>query len=467
MSLEKIVREVKNATKAPKRAFDMYFEPAIAWLAGQAIYLKAADEALNKVSQIVDKNEGPAMLGTYVGLGGLWFLYNKVVKRVAKSIYNRHKKKMEKVPYKTRKQLKHPRNREFTGMNRRSFLKTLGILGGAVAAQPVLKLEKSLSNFRWDGQRVLDAFAREQDIMQHQIEDFKRLDITPPSMAFKMPADLNLVEVRGSNIFSKRGKFLRTYRWDQIISSIEKKHGIQQGLIAGLIMRESYGNPLQLNSRSDGGAGLMMFQPGTAKLYGLKTHGDSSVTGRDRNHGLKLKKLVREHNWDYMKLSGLDERFDVFKSIDAGARYIRDMEKKYGTWDKALSAYNRGTPTRSPKNTEHVKMTRLYQEFYLEQLKNRGHSIDKGLLEELEVGNGLYFEFIRVRDDRKYVYKHMVIRGENPTVISSNFNKWVKKKKFKFIESDYRNVKDANGNYIGSKIFPEKPVYIVATPKKK
>ena len=95
-------------------------------------------------------------------------------------------------------------------------------------------------------------------------------------------------------------------------------------------MRESYGDPLRLNESRDGGAGLFMFQPRTAKHYGLKIHGTSERSSADRGHGEDLHKLVEENNYDYSKLAVIDERFDVKKSAEAAARYLKDDYKKYG-----------------------------------------------------------------------------------------------------------------------------------------
>ncbi|MDD4644411.1 MAG: transglycosylase SLT domain-containing protein [Bacteroidales bacterium] len=167
-----------------------------------------------------------------------------------------------------------------------------------------------------------------------------------------------------SHIYSTEGRFYRTIRWQKEISAAEKKYNIPPCLIAGLIMQESMGNPLQVNDQNDGGAGLMQFQPGTAQQYGLKTFGTSKTTGRDLEHGQILLDMMAIENFDYNNICRKDERFDIDKSIDAGARFLHELYERHGTWDKAISAYNRGTPALIPANTVHVRLVKNFQRYY-------------------------------------------------------------------------------------------------------
>ena len=176
--------------------------------------------------------------------------------------------------------------------------------------------------------------------------------------------------IRNSDYNSAYGRFIRTYRWHHYITLIEQQYNIEAHLLAGLIMQESYGNPLQLNSQNDGGAGLMMFQPGTAIAYGLKVYGSSTATGRDTRHGLSLRRLVESHQYNYNNLSILDERFDVVKSMNAGAKFLSELYQKHQSWDKAISAYNRGTPALAYQTTQHVRMVRYFQKQYQTHLNN-------------------------------------------------------------------------------------------------
>jgi hypothetical protein len=164
--------------------------------------------------------------------------------------------------------------------------------------------------------------------------------------------------------FTELGKFQRTYRWDGVLDKTEEKYKLPKGILKGLVMRESYGDPLRLNEGKDGGAGLFMFQPRTAKAYGLKVFGTSDRSSADYKHGAELKKLIAKNKNDYGKMAKIDERFDIRKSAEAAARYLTEDYKRYGTWDKALSAYNQGTPAPSPEKTKHVKNVREYQKYY-------------------------------------------------------------------------------------------------------
>ncbi|MBV5314338.1 MAG: transglycosylase SLT domain-containing protein [Prolixibacteraceae bacterium] len=171
--------------------------------------------------------------------------------------------------------------------------------------------------------------------------------------------------------YSEYGRFLRTYRFHEVIEKAEQHYGIEKNLLAGLIMQESFGNPLEVNSGNDGGAGLMMFQPGTAREYGLKTYGLSRTTGRDVSHGKQIKTLIIQKQNNYEILSKMDERFHVEKSVGAGAKFLATLYDRHHTWDKALSAYNRGTPAFVPSATKHVRLARYYQSQYARYLRKR------------------------------------------------------------------------------------------------
>lgn len=348
MSLESIVRSVKNHRSAEKVSFDSFADPALLFITANAAYVKAADMLLDQVSKSTDQYESIAMLGTYTGIAaGLYALNRFAIVPVAKRIRGYHKGEII-------------RGAKATSL---SYVRTATQLALIGTLYCVTNFSATVSNYRSDVMRVVDAFARERVAPDP--------DRVPGTLGSLMPKDINLSSLQKSDMRSVHGRYLRTYRWHNILSSAERKHGIEQGILAGLVMRESYGNPLELNSSDDGGAGLMMFQPGTALDYGLKVFGGSKAHGVDRNHGRRLRRLVEDKKWDYEALSSLDERFDVVKSSEAAARFLKELHNRHKSWDAALSAYNRGQPAKDPKDTEHVRNVRAFQRYYLEHTKSR------------------------------------------------------------------------------------------------
>lgn len=339
-----------------KKAIDKYLDPTLFTLGFNALYLWGADKTLDLVSQKTDEHEGIAMLGTYLALTAGIVAANKfVMKPVAKFIKNRAAKSNRRSLYLVD--------------DRKSWLRTGVQLMAFPIAGYIGNFPQTVDNFRYDGERIVGAFARES---REDIETLEaKLDETPRELIEQLPPGIDEKEILESNKHSLRGQFLRTYRWNNIIAETEKQYGIEDGLLGAVAMHESYGDPLELNAGDDGGAGLMMFQPGTAQAYGLKTWGDSRRAGRDRNHGTKLRKLARQHNWDYEELSGLDERFDVGQSVDAAARYLKELHDKHGSWDKALSGYNQGTPARNASSTTYVKNVRASHRYWLTERSKR------------------------------------------------------------------------------------------------
>jgi hypothetical protein len=189
--------------------------------------------------------------------------------------------------------------------------------------------------------------------------------------------------------WTKEGRFQRTYRWDKILKNTETKYKIPKGLLKGLAMRESYGDPLRLNSGGDGGAGLFMFAPGTAEAYGLKVIGSSKNTGVDKENGKELKKLVAINKNNYKNVAKIDERFDVKKSAKAAAHYIKDEYNKYGSWNKSLSAYNQGKPAPNPEKTEHVSKVIEYQKYYNYRENINNKSTNKNITSKGQVNKSV------------------------------------------------------------------------------
>ena len=142
------------------------------------------------------------------------------------------------------------------------------------------------------------------------------------------------------------GKFCRTYKYDDVISSAEKRYSIPNGLLAGIAMVESYGDPLQLNHEDDGSAGLFQLETDVAKEKGLVVYDEG---------GVKLRMLVEKKGYNVAELKRYDDRFDVKKSTETAAHYLHDLHNDmakrqkhdrrlagHDTWDLAVAAYKVG-----------------------------------------------------------------------------------------------------------------------------
>jgi hypothetical protein len=441
------VDKIKNYRSRTKIKIDKHLEPVLFWLSTNAGILYGGDKTLDFVSQNIDSNEGLAMLGTYAGIGlSLGLANKKVISPLTKKIKKIHNSRFNSW-------------KEDTGW---SWVKTASEMGSLAILYAALNFGSTINNYTQDLDRVVNAFSRNNKTIERIINEpfniFKSDDLT-----CDIPRTLTKT-IKETNKWSDKGRFLRQYRWDCTVSDIEKKYSIPDGLLSGLGMQEGAGDPLSLNSINDGGAGNWMFQPGTAKQYGLKIHGTSKKTGRDRNHGWKLLKLVENKNWSYSALSNIDERFSIPKSADAAGRYLRDLHNRYGSWDNAISAYNLGRPGKNPEKTTHVKCTRKYQKQYLENKLEMGKLVNTSVLESLN-DFGVNFDYIRKNSKGKDVFKWHVGAGENPQSIAKQFNEWDMKKGDKYKELDSTSIKKADGSSVGNLIFSNRPVYVTANVK--
>lgn len=82
-----------------------------------------------------------------------------------------------------------------------------------------------------------------------------------------------------------------------------RRHGIPEDLFLRLVQQESRFNPRALSHK--GAIGLAQLMPGTARQLGVDPH-------------------------------------DPRDNLDGGARYLRMMHAKFGSWPLALAAYNAG-----------------------------------------------------------------------------------------------------------------------------
>ena len=174
--------------------------------------------------------------------------------------------------------------------------------------------------------------------------------------------------------------------------------------------------------------------------------------------------MVESKNWNYARLSNIDERFSIPKSADAAGEYLSELYKKYGSWNKAISAYNLGRPWKHPERTTHVKLTRKYQRMYLENKHEMGEVVNFKVLKQLD-DYGINFDYIRKNSKGKSVFKWIVSPGENSGLIAEQFNEWDDNNGDKYKEINSSDIKKHDGTSVGNFVFIDKPVYITANVK--
>ncbi|MFD1912932.1 lytic transglycosylase domain-containing protein [Halodurantibacterium flavum] len=158
---------------------------------------------------------------------------------------------------------------------------TVGLTAGPVRAEPLLlsTSTKSRPGSFEHAARVLDTRGASQ------YNNSVRLQ--PPSSAPVIPLYAG----------SYQGEYL------EIARAAARRHGVPEDLYLRLVHRESGWNPSAVSHK--GAIGLAQLMPDTARLL--------RVTAEDPH-----------------------------QNLDGGARYLRMMYDRYGTWRLALAAYNAG-----------------------------------------------------------------------------------------------------------------------------
>ena len=100
---------------------------------------------------------------------------------------------------------------------------------------------------------------------------------------------------------SYRGNYKGEYL--EVAKAAARKHGVPEDLFLRLVQQESGWNPVAVSSK--GATGLAQLMPETAELLGVD--------------------IARPES-----------------NLEGGARYLRMMFDKFGTWELALAAYNAG-----------------------------------------------------------------------------------------------------------------------------
>jgi soluble lytic murein transglycosylase-like protein len=92
--------------------------------------------------------------------------------------------------------------------------------------------------------------------------------------------------------------------YDDLIKRAARRHGVPAAMVKAVIHAESAFNPRAVSSK--GAMGLMQLMPATAELMGV------------------------------------DEPFQARQNVQGGARYLRALHDRYGSWTHTLAAYNAG-----------------------------------------------------------------------------------------------------------------------------
>jgi soluble lytic murein transglycosylase-like protein len=104
-----------------------------------------------------------------------------------------------------------------------------------------------------------------------------------------------------TDIPAYRGSYKGEYL--EIAKAAARKHGVPEDLFLRLVQQESGWNPVAVSTK--GATGLAQLMPDTAEHLGVDIH-------------------------------------DAEENLEGGARYLRMMFDKFGTWELALAAYNAG-----------------------------------------------------------------------------------------------------------------------------
>lgn len=175
-----------------------------------------------------------------------------------------------------------------------------------------------------------------------------------------------------------KGKFCRTYQWDAHISLAEKVNNIPKGLLAGIVMAESSGNPVILNKNDDGSAGFFQIPPSVMQGYGVPLYDKKHI--EEREYGKKLRKLAEMEGYEQGQLEQYDSRFGVGlsafivgKYLKEKHAYIEEQQKNNplfpgnDAWDLAIASYKKPAHQigNCAQRIRYINKVKEYQRYYL------------------------------------------------------------------------------------------------------
>jgi hypothetical protein len=118
-------------------------------------------------------------------------------------------------------------------------------------------------------------------------------------------------------------------RFEAITREVEQRYDLPPHSLLALLIQESSGSlELSLNALNDGGAGICTMQPSIATSLGLKTLDGVKVL-RSTEHGMRLREMAEQNDYDLRELARYDERLNPVLNIDAAGRLLRRYMEKY------------------------------------------------------------------------------------------------------------------------------------------
>ena len=171
---------------------------------------------------------------------------------------------------------------------------------------------------------------------------------------------------------SEIGRIQRTLPWEPLYRAIEELEfgEISQNTLAGMIMEESYGDLFQLNSKNDGGMGLVHTQRKTAKDLGRKVFGvepDSTTSNRgklysDTIHGKELKQMLEDCNYDPGCVQEKDDRGNPILNLIDATRIVNEGRRKYGNYSAGVQYFNTTAKVGQSRGLNYLSRVRKWRD---------------------------------------------------------------------------------------------------------
>jgi len=325
MTLENIIRKIGKRIDKVKRITEPWLDKTLLFGALNTAIIYKAMEAIDK-SNLSDPTNNMIMIGTGAALGAAdYYLFISPKTRKIRQFISRINKKVDK-----KRVL--------------SWIKTgilIGALGwGARGVTPYAKqIKADISSHLKPNKQVVSIEEKTQRIRPEKIiRAARNRPLFYDKLGYERKVNHDFTGTKLAPKDSDIGRIQRTLRWQPIYNTIEKAYALKKDTLAGMIIQESYGDPVQPNAKGDGGLGLVHIQGTTAQNYGLRIYG-SSKKASDFKHGKQIKQMLRKCNYDPTCIQKYDERVHFIKNLDTGARIVREGINKYGSWEYGIEYY--------------------------------------------------------------------------------------------------------------------------------